>query len=92
MNERVREKKREERRKLEIFFAKMRRRVGEIMVFMDLDQIEDLSKLIRVPKYVRSKSIDVDFKFIAGHKLIFWPPLEIRGLEFSCAQPMVGKK
>lgn len=59
---------------------------------MDFDQNEGLSILIRVPKYGRS--IDVDFKFIAGHKLIFWPPLEIRDLEFSCerAQPMVGGK
>lgn len=77
-----------------MFFAKMRRRIGEIMDFMDFDLIGGLSKLIRVPKYEHSKSIDVDFKFIAGHKLIFWPPLEIRDLEFSCerAQPMVGGK
>jgi len=39
---------------------------------MDLDRIEDLLKLIHVPKYVRLKSIDVDSKFIAEHKLI-WP-------------------
>lgn len=57
-------------RESEIFFAEMRR-IYEIVVSMDLEQIESLLKLIRVPKYVRSKSVDVDSKFIAGHKLIF---------------------
>jgi len=40
-----------------------------------MDQIEYLLKLIHVPKYVRLKSIDIDSKFIAEHKLI-WPPLK----------------
>lgn len=54
----------------------MQQRVGETMIFMNLDQIKGFLELIRVLKYVRSKSIDVDSKFIAGHKLIFWPPLK----------------
>lgn len=65
------EREKEEGREPEMFFAKMRRRIGEIMDFMDCDRIEGLSILIRMPKYECSKSIDVDFKFIAGHKLIF---------------------
>jgi len=50
-----------------------------MIAFMDLDQIGDVVKLIHVPKNVRSKSIDVDPEFIAGHKLIFWPPLKYEG-------------
>jgi len=65
-------REREGEREPEMIFAKMRGWIGEIIVFMDLDRIEDLLKLIHVPKYVRLKSIDVDSKFIAEHKLI-WP-------------------